>query len=139
VEAYDLNPFATSKLANISTRSFVATGNNVMIGGFVAGPENAAPTTVLIRGLGPSLAAQHVPNPLLDPTLELHDSNGNKVRVNDNWQDSQQAQIQATGIPPSDKRESAIVTDIAPGHYTAILAGKGGTTGNGLVEIYNID
>jgi hypothetical protein len=139
VEAYDLNPFATSKLANISTRSFVGTGNNVMIGGFVAGPENAAPTTVLIRGLGPSLAAQHVPNPLLDPTLELHDSNGNKVRVNDNWQDSQQAQIQATGIPPSDKRESAIVTDIAPGHYTAILAGKGGTTGNGLVEIYNID
>jgi hypothetical protein len=139
VEAYDLNPFATSKLANISTRSFVGTGNSVMIGGFVAGPENAAPTTVLIRGLGPSLAAQHVPNTLQDPTLELHDSNGAKVRANDNWQESQKSEIQATGIPPSDNRESAIVVEIAPGKYTAILAGKNSSTGNGLVEIYNLE
>jgi hypothetical protein len=138
VEAYDLNPFATSKLANISTRGFVGTGNNVMIGGFVAGPENAAPTTVLIRGLGPSLAAQHVPSPLQDPTLDLRDSNGTRVRANDNWQDTQKAEVQATGIPPSDSHESAIVVEIAPGNYTAILAGKTSTSGNGLVEIYSI-
>jgi hypothetical protein len=138
VEAYDLNPFATSKLANISTRGPVASGDNVMIGGFVAGPQNAAPTTVLIRGMGPSLTSAGVPNALQDPTLELHDGNGNKVRVNDNWKDTQQADIEATGIPPNDDRESAILTEIAPGNYTAILAGKNGTGGNGLIEVYSI-
>jgi PKD repeat protein len=138
VEAYDLNPFATSKLANISTRGPVASGDNVMIGGFVAGPQNAAPTLVLIRGIGPSLTSAGVPNALQDPTLELHDGNGNKVRVNDNWKDTQQADIQATGIPPKDSRESAILTEIAPGNYTAILGGKNGTGGNGLIEVYSI-
>jgi hypothetical protein len=138
VEAYDLNPFATSKLANISTRGPVSSGDNVMIGGFVAGPSNAAPTTVLIRGIGPSLTSAGVPNTLQDPTLELHDGNGNKVRSNDNWKDTQQADIQATGLPPGDDRESAILTDIAPGNYTAILAGKNNTGGNGLIEVYSI-
>jgi hypothetical protein len=139
VEAYDLNPFATSKLANISTRGPVASGDNVMIAGFVAGPQNAAPTTVLIRGIGPSLTSARVPNALQDPTLELHDGNGNKVRENDDWKDSQQADIQATGLPPRDRRESAILTEIAPGTYTAILAGKNGTGGNGLIEVYSIE
>jgi hypothetical protein len=138
VEAYDLNPFATSKLANISTRGLVQTGDNVLIGGFVAGPSNAAPATVLIRGIGPSLSSSAVPNPLQDPTLELHDGNGAKLRANDNWKDTQQADIEATGIPPSDDRESAILVDIAPGPYTAILAGSSGTSGIGLVEIYSI-
>ena len=138
VEAYDLNPFATSKLANISTRGPVSSGDNVMIAGFVAGPSNAAPTTVVIRGIGPSLASAGVPNTLQDPTLELHDSNGNKVRSNDNWKDTQQADIQAAGLPPNDDRESAILTDIAPGNYTAILAGKNNTVGNGLIEVYSI-
>jgi hypothetical protein len=143
VEAYDLDPFANSKLANISTRGFVQTGDNVMIAGFVAGPANAAPTGVLIRGLGPSLS-NFVANPLQDPTLELHDANGAKIRTNDNWKiddqsgQSQQSDIQGTGIPPSDDRESAILTDVAPGNYTAILAGKNNTSGVGLVEIYNV-
>jgi hypothetical protein len=138
VEAYDLNPFATSKLANISTRGPVASGDNVMIAGFVAGPQNAAPTTILIRGMGPSLTSAGVPNALQDPTLELHDGNGNKVRVNDNWKDTQEADIEGTGIPPNDNRESAIFTEIAPGNYTAILAGKDNTGGNGLIEVYSI-
>jgi hypothetical protein len=85
-----------------------------------------------------------VPTPLQDPTLELHNGNGDKIATNDNWkiddqtQQSQQSAIQATGLAPSDDRESAILTGLAPGNYTAILAGKGGTTGNGLVEIYNV-
>jgi hypothetical protein len=144
IEAYDLDPFANSKLANISTRGPVQTGDNVMIAGFVAGPSNAADTGILIRGIGPSLSNLGVPNPLQDPTLELHDGNGTTVRSNDNWKvddrngGSQQADIESTGLQPGDDRESAILTDVAPGTYTAILAGKNNTTGIGLVEIYNV-
>jgi hypothetical protein len=144
IEAYDLDPFANSKLANISTRGLVQTGDNVMIAGFVAGPANAAPTGILIRGIGPSLSSFGVSNALQDPTLELHDANGTKLRTNDNWKiddqsgQSQEPDIQATGIPPSDNRESAILVDVAPGNYTAILAGKNNTSGVGLVEIYNV-
>ena len=144
IEAYDLDPFANSKLANISTRGLVQTGDNVMIAGFVAGPANAAPTGILIRGIGPSLSSFGVSNALQDPTLELHDANGAKLRTNDNWKiddasgQSQQSDIQGTGIPPSDDRESAILVDVAPGNYTAILAGKNNTSGVGLVEIYNV-
>jgi hypothetical protein len=138
VEAYDLNPFATSKLANISTRDAVGSGDNVMIGGFIVGPTNAAPATVLIRGLGPSLTGEGVPNALPDPTLQLKDANGNTLKTNDNWRDSQETEIQNTGIPPGDDRESAMVTDIAPGNYTAILAGKDNTGGNALVEVYSL-
>jgi hypothetical protein len=139
VQVYDVNPFATSRLANISTRGKVGTGDNVMIAGFIAGPSNAAPTRLLIRGMGPSLAANRVPDPLQDPTLELHDGNGALIRVNDNWKDTQQADIQATNAAPPDDRESAILTDVSPGNYTVILAGKNGGTGNGLVEVYDVD
>jgi hypothetical protein len=144
VEVYDLDPFANSKLANISTRGLVQTGDNVMIAGFVAGPANSADTGILIRGIGPSLISHGISNPLSDPTLELHDANGTTIRSNDNWKvddrngDSQQAAIEGTGLPPTDDRESAILTDISPGNYTAILAGKNGATGVGLVEIYNV-
>jgi PKD repeat protein len=138
VEAFDLDPFANSKLANISTRGFVQTGDNRVIAGFVAGPPNAAPTGVLIRGMGPSLANFGVPNPLQNPTLELHDSNGTTLRMNDDWTSDQQADIQATGLAPQNNSEAAILVDVAPGAYTAILAGKNGGTGVGLVEIYNV-
>jgi hypothetical protein len=144
VEAYDLDSSAISQLANISSRGLVQTGDNVMIGGFIAGPSNAANTRVVIRGIGPSLSNFGVPTPLQDPTLELHNSNGDKIATNDNWkiddktQQSQQAAIQATGLAPSDDRESAILIELAPGAYTAILAGKANATGIGLVEIYNI-
>jgi PKD repeat protein len=144
VEAYDLDSAATSQLANISSRGLVQTGDNVMIGGFVVGPETAANTRVVVRGIGPSLSGAQVPTPLQDPTLELHNGNGDKIASNDNWkiddktQQSQQAAIQATGLAPTDDRESAILIDLAPGSYTAIIAGKGGGTGTGVVEIYNV-
>jgi PKD repeat protein len=144
VEVYDLDPFANSKLGNISTRGLVQTGDNVMIAGFVAGPANSADTGILVRGIGPSLSNHGISKSLSDPTLELHDANGAKIRSNDNWKIDdrngglQQADIESTGLQPSDDRESAILTDIAPGTYTAILAGKNGGTGVGLVEIYNV-
>ncbi|MEY2518617.1 MAG: hypothetical protein QOF24_376 [Verrucomicrobiota bacterium] len=143
IEVYDLDS-PISQLANISSRGLVQTGNNVMIGGFVAGPAKAANTRVVIRGLGPSLSGSNVPAPLQDPTLELHNGDGDKIASNDNWQiddqtqQSQEAAIRAIGFAPGDDRESVILTEIAPGPYTAILAGKGAATGIGLVEIYNI-
>jgi PKD repeat protein len=144
VEAYDLDSTAPAQLANISSRGLVQTGNNVMIGGFIVGPAKAADTRVIIRGIGPSLSGSNVPAPLQDPTLELHNRDGDKIATNDNWkiddqsQQSQQAAVQGTGLAPSDDRESAILMTLTPGNYTAILAGKANGTGIGLVEIYNI-
>ena len=135
VEIYDVDA-NDSILGNISSRGLVDTGDNVMIGGFIAGNQNGN-TKVLVRGIGPSLQGK-VPNPLSDPILELHDSNGNTLETNDNWKDSpNRAQIEATGIPPSNDLESAIIRMVSPAGYTAILRGK---TGNGIavVEIYNI-
>jgi hypothetical protein len=108
-----------------------------MIGGFIL--SSGSPNTrVLIRAIGPSLAAFGVPNTLTDPTLELHDNNGTTIAANDDWRATQQAEIEATGIPPSDDRESAIVGTILPGAYTAIVRGKNNTTGVALVEAYQL-
>ena len=137
VEAYDLDSAADAQLANISTRGFVDTGDNVMIGGFILG-NGSANARVLIRAIGPSLTAFGVPNALADPTLELHNNNGAIIAANDDWRDTQQAEIEATGIPPSDDRESAIVGTLAPGAYTAIVRGKNNTTGVALVEAYQL-
>jgi hypothetical protein len=137
VEAYDLNAAANARLANISTRSFVDTGDNVMIGGFILG-NGSANARVLIRAIGPSLTAFGVPDALADSTLELHNDNGATIAANDDWRDTQQAEIEATGIPPSDDRESAIVRTLAPGAYTAIVRGKNNTTGVALVEAYEL-
>lgn len=145
VEAYDLDSAAASQLGNISSRGLVQSGDNVMIGGFVAGPGNAADTRVVIRGIGPSLSGSGVSAPLQDPTLELHNSDGDKIATNDDWkiddktQQSQEAALQATGLAPSDSRESAILIELRPGPYTAILAGKNNSQGIGLVEIYNVN
>jgi hypothetical protein len=138
VEAYDLDPFADSKLANLSSRGLVETGDNAMIGGFVAGPENAAPVTVLIRGIGPSLANDGVTHPLQDPTLELVNADGTTIGRNDNWRDSQEAEIQASGVAPTNDLEAAMERELSPGSYTAILRGKNGGVGVGLVEVYNL-
>jgi Right handed beta helix region len=135
VEAYDLNRTVNSKLANISTRGFVDTGDNVMIGGFIAG--NGL-TKVIVRAIAPSLTGQGVPGALQDPTLELHDGTGATIASNDNWKDTQQTEIEASTIPPTDDRESAIVTTLSPGPYTAIVRGKNNTTGVALIEVYNI-
>lgn len=133
VEAFGLD--GTAKLANISTRGFVQTGDNVMIGGFIVLNTGAA-TQVLVRAIGPSLSG--VANALTDPTLELHDQNGAIVASNDNWKGTQQSEIEATTIPPADDRESAIVQTLNAGAYTAIVRGKINATGVALVEAYNL-
>ena len=119
------------KLANISARGLVQTGDNVMIGGFILSGANDA--NVIVRAMGPSLP---VPGKLEDPSLELFDRNGTSIAMNDNWGDTQQAEITATGIPPNDQRESAIVATLSPGAYTAIVRGVNNTTGVALVEVY---
>jgi hypothetical protein len=145
VEVYDLAPAANSQLANISTRGFVDTGDNVMIGGLIVGGGSMGGNArVLVRAIGPSLSNSGVQGALQDPTLELHDGNGATTATNDNWkineqtQQSQEAEVRATMIPPSNDLESAIVTTLSPGPYTAIVRGKNHGTGIGLVEVYNL-
>ncbi len=137
VEVFDLSPDTNGRLANISTRGFVDTADNVMIGGFIVGGEAGSGGKVVVRGLGPSLAAS-VGNAMADPTLELHDSNGTVLASNNDWKDSQEVEIENAGLAPSKPLESAILTTLAPGSFTAILRGKDGSTGTGLIEVYNI-
>jgi hypothetical protein len=134
VEAYDLDRTVDSKLANISTRGFVQTGENVLIGGLIVLGQD--PLRVIVRAIGPSLP---VPGALANPTLEIHDGNGSLIASNDNWRSDQEAEIIATGIPPSNDLESAIVRNLTPGNYTAIVQGVNGTTGVGLVEAYGLN
>lgn len=135
VEVYDLSQNSASQLANISTRGFVDTGDNVMIGGIIVGGGVAK---VMIRSIGPSLSAVGVPGALQDPVLELRDANAQLVAQNDNWKDTQQQAIIDTTIPPSDDRESAIVQTLGAGNYTAVVHGKNNATGVALVELYNL-
>jgi hypothetical protein len=135
-EVYDLGRATDSKLANISTRGFVNTGDNVMIGGTIILGNTA--TQVLFRAIGPSLTVFGVPNALQDPVLELYDGNGALLAQNDDWRSSQETQIIATTIPPGDNRESAILTTLTPGSYTAIVRGKNNFTGVALVEAYQL-
>jgi phospholipase/lecithinase/hemolysin len=137
VEVYDLDPTANSTLANISTRGFVGTGDNVIIGGFIVG--NGEHPIMEVRAIGPSLMSSGVTDPLLDPTLELHDQNGTLLASDDDWRDTQESAIQASGLAPSDDRESAIATSLGPGNYTAVVRGKNNTTGVALVEVYRIE
>jgi hypothetical protein len=137
VEVYDSNKTTDSKLANISTRGVVQSAENVLIGGFILG-GNTATARVLVRAIGPSLTNFGVNNVLGDPTLELRDSNGAMLRSNDNWRDQQQTAVEQTGLQPNDSSEAAILSDLAPGAYTAIVAGKGGATGVALIEVYSI-
>jgi hypothetical protein len=138
VEAYDLDRTANSRLANISTRGFVETGDDVMIGGLIVGPSDATSTTVVVRAIGPTLGNFGIQGALQDPTLDLVNSDGVVVRSNNNWRDSQEAGIIATGLAPGDDRESALVQTVAPGNYTAIVRGAGNTTGVALVEAYHL-
>ena len=139
VEAYDLDQAADSQLANISTRGFVDTGDNVMIGGLILGAGAGASSTVIVRGIGPSLTAAGVAGALADPMLELHDSNGAIIASNDDWMDSPDKQtIIDDGLAPTNVKESAVLVTAAAGAYTAILSGVGNMTGVGLVEAYNL-
>jgi hypothetical protein len=134
VEAYDLDRTVNSKLANISTRGLVQTGDNVMIGGMIV--LGQTPLRVIVRAIGPSLP---VSGALGDPTLELRDGNGALLAANDNWRSDQEAEIIATTIPPSNDLESAIVRNLAPGTYTAIVRGANDTTGIAVVEAYALN
>lgn len=138
VEVYDVDTGFSSRLANLSTRAFVGTGGNVVIAGFILG-NNGGDDRIVVRGLGPSLSAFGVPNPLQDPTLELRDQNGTLLRTNNDWGDdsAQATEIAAAGLAPSNTKESAIAATLAPGLYTAILAGLNESTGVGLVEVYD--
>jgi Divergent InlB B-repeat domain len=120
---------------NIATRLPVQLGDGAMIGGFIINGNDAK--TVVLRGIGPSLANVGLTNVLDDPVLELHASNGALILQNDNWRDTQETQIQNSGLQPSDNREAAIIATLQPGAYTGILTGKNQTTGVGLVEFYD--
>ena len=136
VEVYDLDPVTSdTALANISTRGLVQTGDDVMIAGFIIS-EGGRDAQLLLRGIGPSLTDFGVPGALADPVLELHNSNGDLVASNDSWKANQQADIEATGLPPTNDAEAAILATLPAGSYTAIESGKNGGTGVGLVEVY---
>ena len=134
VEVYDLDQAADSKLGNLSTRGLVQTVDDVMIGGvIVLGTE---PTNFVVRAIGPSLP---LTGTLADPALELHDSDGALIASDDNWKDTQEAEIEADALAPSNDFESAIATTLTPGAYTAIVRGNNNTTGLALVEVYQLE
>jgi hypothetical protein len=137
VEIFDLSGVTDSKLANISTRGKVETGDDMMIGGFVIGGDQ--PTRVLVRVIGPSLTGAGIADALPDSVLQLFNSSGSLIFENDDWRSAQKDQIEATGLAPADDRESAIVATLPPGSYTAIVRGKNDTIGVALVEIYNLE
>ncbi|MBA2430605.1 MAG: hypothetical protein H0V56_00640 [Chthoniobacterales bacterium] len=137
VEVFDLDQASDSQLANISTRGFVGTGDNLMIGGFILG-GGSANANILVRALGPSLTQAGITGAMSDPTLELRDSNGAIVRANNDWKETQQAAIAATGIPPQNDLEAALLATLPPGAYTALVRGTAGSTGVALVEIFQL-
>lgn len=140
LEIYDLDRSPNSKLANISTRAVVRTGDNVLIGGFMLG-GGSGNRRVVARAIGPSLVRAGLSNVLADPTLTLRNSNGTLILSNDDWKEQDDAlanEIKIIGLGPIDNRESALLAILPPGPYTAIVAGKNGGTGIGLIEIYNL-
>jgi hypothetical protein len=146
VEVYDLSPGASSSLGNISTRSFVQTDEHVMIGGFIV--QGTGAKRVIIRAIGPELTQYGINDALANPTLELHNGNGALIASNDNWQttilggiitSSQVSDIQNSGHPPTVASESAIIANLQPGNYTAIVRGVSNTVGVALVEVYDLN
>jgi hypothetical protein len=146
VEVYDLSTGESSSLSNISTRSFVQTGEHVMIGGFIV--QGSGPKRVIIRAIGPELTQFGIPDALANPRLELHDGSGALLATNDDWQTTiiggiitgnQVSDIQNSGHAPTAATESAIIADLPPGNYTAILSGVNNTAGVGLVEVYDLN
>jgi hypothetical protein len=138
VEAYDLNQGVASKLANLSTRAFVSTTDNIVIAGFMLGGDNSN-DRIVVRGIGPSLTAGGVPDALADPVLELRNTDGALLIANNDWQDNpdQVVEIIAAGLAPTNNLESALAATLPPGTYTALLAGQNNGTGIGVVEVYD--
>ena len=136
-DLYDLDA-PTGRVANISTRSRVETGDNVMIGGFILGGDPTG-TSVIVRAIGPSLVPLGIADALHDPTLELHDSNGSLIGFNDNWRSDQEAAIVETTLAPTDNREAAIVATLLPGAYSGVIRGAQNTTGVALIEVFALN
>ena len=139
VEIYDLNPSASSKLGNISTRALVSLGDNIVIAGFMLGQSSGA-GRVAVRGLGPSLTGAGIANPLSNPILELRNGSGTLLAANNDWQDNsaQAAALTSAGLAPTNQLEAGIIATLPPGLYTALLAGLNNGTGIGLVEVYDL-
>jgi hypothetical protein len=137
VEAYAVDPSSYSQLLNISTRALVSSNDGVLIGGLIAG-AGAGSNSVLVRALGPSLKKGGVVGPLLDPLLELRDENGGLLGTNDDWKQTQMAEIIDTGLAPTEDAEAAFLTILPPGKATVVVRGKNESVGVGLVEIYDI-
>src|SRR5947207_7183171 len=135
VDLYQLDA-STSIFGNLSTRGFVGTGENVLIGGLIIG--NGEPPVIVLRAIGPTLSSFGIARPLQDPTLELRDANGALIAFDNDWKDNTPTGIKATLLNPTDNRESAIIASLAAGNYTVIVRGKNGTTGVALVEAYRL-
>ena len=145
VEVYELSTGASSILGNISTRGDVQTGAGAMIGGFII--QGSGSKTVIVRAIGPELTPFGIPNALADPTLELYNGTGALIASNNNWQTTiiggtiaadQVSAIQNSGHAPTQPSESAIITALSPGNYTAIVRGTNNTVGVALVEVYDL-
>jgi hypothetical protein len=139
VEVYDLNQGVESKLANLSTRAFVSSGDDIVIAGFILSIGGGG-DTIVVRGIGPSLSAVGVPNWLANPRLELRDMNGALLALNNDWHDdpASAAELTADGLAPTNDLESAIIATLPTGLYTALLSGTNGGTGIGVVEVYDL-
>ena len=135
-EIYDLSSGANSTLANVSTRGFIGSGDNVLIGGFIV--QDGASPLLVARAVGPTLAAAGIANALPDPLLELRDGNGALIASNDNWQSTQSEALRASGLASTDGREAAIMTSLNAGNYTVVVRGKDNAAGVGLVEVYRL-
>jgi hypothetical protein len=128
----------TEKVRNISARGLVAGSDDVLIGGFIVGGSALANNAVVVRALGPSLSGSGVAHPLADPVLEVRDSSGALIVSNNDWQDTQKAQIAASGLAPTDPRESAIFATLPVGNYTAVVRSRDQTPGTAVVELYSV-
>ncbi len=126
-----------AKLRNISARGPVGTGQNVLIAGFIV--SGSQPKKVIVRALGPSLSTLGVSGALADPTIAIFNSSNVVVASNDNWGSTQEAQIAASGVAPSNDLESAIIATLPPGSYSAVVSGRNGGIGIGLVDVYELD
>ena len=135
-EAYDLEPRTGGQLANLSARARVLAGDRVLIAGVILAGGGGGNSRILIRALGPSLAPGVVP--LLDPTIAVYDSDGTLIVANDNWKDSQREEMERTGMAPPNDLEAAIIADLPPGAFTAVVEGKTPTPGVSVVETYNL-
>jgi hypothetical protein len=139
IEIYDLDSFpffSNRRLVNLSTRGFVGNNDNVLIGGLIVRGDTVQ--RLVIRAIGPDLAAVGLPGALPDPTLELRDESGTLLGFNDNWRSAQEQEIEETDLAPNDDRDSAMLMALPAGSYTAIVRGKQNATGLGLVEFYTL-